>query len=620
MDFVRSARFLWTGATRPDGFVARMEILSNEQVLVVEADAVSDADKIAPLNSSVPRIVVNLGTDDITFSGTYSLPKPPVPLSLAQFNVSGLKANTTYYIATQTPSNVITWVGQSTTFPPEGQSAGALTFAIASCAQWASEAAVTYDIIRQQQPAFFINHGDLFYGDITSDSTQAFVDQYMQTFAQDYTRRFFATVPTMYIYDEHDYGGPNSDSTSPSRQAALSAYDMVVPHYPLRTVRGDPVGFQAFTVGRVRFIITDLRSQALKSGDRSTWTLLGSQQMSWLFAEFANYTSYQMVVWISSRAWNGDANDTNSDWSGYALERRTVANYIAQVGMRNLIVVAGGAHMLAIDDGYNTDFASFGGAGFPLLQSAPLAQTGSTGTTGKFDVGCFAYRVYPSYQYALVTVADNTTGDGSTCFTFAGYSIESLAPMLSYTGCANGTSGGGVVVNATSAPAPAMVSAYCSLPYFPSWIWVVLITGTAVFAGVLASFVRMVVQEHRLSRHNKDGSRRASLLGAAPLDPDEKLQELQFHVKQASEVTSIPAAAALNGGGSSTVPILGAAGGGSGGPLAPGGDAKPPTAGNSAVNVAGIRSTILATSAMSPTTNTALSSTAAGPDTASVDK
>jgi hypothetical protein len=53
------------------------------------------------------------------------------------------------------------------------------------------------------------------------------------------------------------------------------------------------------------------------------------------------------------------------------------AHQIASLNITNLIMVAGDAHLLAMDDGRNNDYSTYGGAGFPLFQSAPMDQYGS---------------------------------------------------------------------------------------------------------------------------------------------------------------------------------------------------------------------------------------------------
>ena len=55
-------------------------------------------------------------------------------------------------------------------------------------------------------------------------------------------------------------------------------------------------------------------------------------------------------------------------------------------------MIAGDAHMIAYDDGTNTDYAEGGGAGFPLMHSAPMAQVASY-KGGPFSHGCYGQEV-----------------------------------------------------------------------------------------------------------------------------------------------------------------------------------------------------------------------------------
>lgn len=65
------------------------------------------------------------------------------------------------------------------------------------------------------------------------------------------------------MWDDHDYSDNDSGATSLSRSAALQAYTMGVPHYPLPSFASGKGNIgQAFTVGGVRFIMPDLRSEA----------------------------------------------------------------------------------------------------------------------------------------------------------------------------------------------------------------------------------------------------------------------------------------------------------------------------------------------------------------------
>ena len=59
-----------------------------------------------------------------------------------------------------------------------------------------------------------------------------------------------------------------------------------------------------------------------------------------------------------------------------AVPRREIADFIAANHIDRLVMLSGDAHMVAIDDGTNTDYATSGGAAFPLLHAAALDRPG----------------------------------------------------------------------------------------------------------------------------------------------------------------------------------------------------------------------------------------------------
>ena len=89
--------------------------------------------------------------------------------------------------------------------------------------------------------------------------------------------------------------------------------------------------------------------------------------------------------------WIAPAETGQDSWGGYAAERRDLADFIAANDIDNLLMVTGDAHMLAIDDGSNSDYTS-PTAGpspqIPVLAAAALDRPGSektsTFTSGKF--------------------------------------------------------------------------------------------------------------------------------------------------------------------------------------------------------------------------------------------
>ncbi|MGH8973572.1 MAG: alkaline phosphatase D family protein, partial [Acidimicrobiia bacterium] len=88
-------------------------------------------------------------------------------------------------------------------------------------------------------------------------------------------------------------------------------------------------------------------------------------------------------------------------WGGYAAERRQIADTIASRGIRNLVMVSGDAHMVAIDDGTNSDFATGGGGGFPVLHAAALDRR------GRVKGGPYSHGTFPGPgRFGVVRVED----------------------------------------------------------------------------------------------------------------------------------------------------------------------------------------------------------------------
>jgi hypothetical protein len=146
--------------------------------------------------------------------------------------------------------------------------------------------------------------------------------------------------------------------------------------------------------------MTDSRS------NRTDTSILGREQMEWFLDELVEGSrTHALVVWVNSVPWIGDANPGTDNWAGYAHDRRRVAETIDRMEIRNLVMVAGDAHMVAIDDGTNSGYAANGGGGFPLLHAAALDRPGS------LKGGPYSEGARPGGgQYGVVHVKD----DGST--------------------------------------------------------------------------------------------------------------------------------------------------------------------------------------------------------------
>src|SRR5690606_1237836 len=111
--------------------------------------------------------------------------------------------------------------------------------------------------------------------------------------------------------------------------------------------------------------------------ERTDASMLGQRQLTWLLDEIATASrTHALVVWVNPDPWIAPADPGRDDWGGYAGERRRIADAIAEAGTDNLVMLSGDAHMVALDDGTNSDYATGGGAGFPVLHAAALDRPG----------------------------------------------------------------------------------------------------------------------------------------------------------------------------------------------------------------------------------------------------
>jgi phosphodiesterase/alkaline phosphatase D-like protein len=344
---------------------------------------------------------------------------PPSPLTAAvltapmdggtlhQFNLGGLRPDTTYRyrFITATGAPLDDEARSFRTFP-EPRLPASFSFAVGSCARVKNSP--VFAAAAAQGVRFFLHTGDFHYADIAENRVEAFRAAYDAHLAAPNLRTMLANTPLLYQWDDHDYGPNDSNRTSPSREASLRNYRELVPHYPLTVAADNPRApvDQAFTVGRVRFILSDLRSERDPAGRR----MMSAAQDAWLRAELlaARDAGCPLIFWVSSVPWNG-APSKDDRWQGYPAHRTEIADFIKANGLvGRVVILAGDAHMTAIDDGTNSDFAAGGGAPIRVFQAGPIANRGSY-KGGPYSHGA-RYQSLPTAtlnQFGLVDIQDD---------------------------------------------------------------------------------------------------------------------------------------------------------------------------------------------------------------------
>jgi prolyl oligopeptidase len=359
--------------------------------------------------------------------------------NVLEFPVTNLKPDTQYYYALEINGRRDKRnQGELRTFPPEQPSS--FTFAFASCAKTASTSDV-FDVIREDHPLFYMNMGDFHYLNITNNDRSKFRAAYDLVLSSPEQGDLYRHIPFVYIWDDHDFGGNNSNRKVSSHEAARLTYEEYVPHFPLASGDGDVPIYQTFSVGRAKFILTDLRSERDEARKRDTAekTMMGAKQKRWFKEQLLSAKgNYPLIFWVSSVPWLGHAHTnyyrgirtnefglfyhtnlphtslrTNRNrgpsdedhWSVYSHERREIADFIKSNQISGLCILHGDSHMLAADDGSHSDFATGGGAPLPVMCAAPLDQDPSI-KGGPYSQGVYKVRKGEGC-FGLITVTDS---------------------------------------------------------------------------------------------------------------------------------------------------------------------------------------------------------------------
>jgi phosphodiesterase/alkaline phosphatase D-like protein len=227
--------------------------------------------------------------------------------NLVAFAVANLQPDTQYHYALEIDGRLDRRKrGAFRTFPAPGPASFKIAFA--SCGRTGSTRDV-FDRIREHQPLFYMNMGDFHYQDIRTNRPALFRAAYDAVLGSPQQGDLYRSVPIVYMWDDHDYGGNNSNGKSTSHDAARATYEEYVPHYPFVEPDLDEPIYQTFTVGRVKFIISDLRSDRddPKDKDDETKSLLGTKQKKWFKEQLLEANGkYPLILWMTSVPWIGE--------------------------------------------------------------------------------------------------------------------------------------------------------------------------------------------------------------------------------------------------------------------------------------------------------------------------
>ena len=347
---------------------------------------------------------------------------------VAALSISGLSPDTKYYYCIEADGvrDLSTDdIGEFKTFKD-----GPYSFLFAPAACVLDSDNEVYDEIRQMNPLFYLCMGDLHYSDPNSNNISVHRDPYETVHSKAPATNLFRKLPLAYVWDDHDYCGNNGAGNAlPGTGNARQVYREFVPHYDLPAGSGNQPIYQSFKVGRIRFILTDLRSE------RTTGSMMGTAQKAWFKNEvLAAKQNNEFIAWVTSVSWAGDESD---NWGGFTAEREELANFFRDQNIQNMLLLSGDAHMVAIDNGNNMDFSTGQNNPnkYPMLQAAAVTNIGSDKGGTYSEGGTFTNALFTG-QFGTVNVTD----DGNQiCFELKGYRrnfiTNSLSTLATYQFC-----------------------------------------------------------------------------------------------------------------------------------------------------------------------------------------
>ena len=292
--------------------------------------------------------------------------------NVAFISVNGLTPNTSYTCRVEPGTRATGGHAGAFKTLPAGTNVS-FTAALCGDANTGSNHAV-FDRIRLNASGahFLIHHGDMHYRDDPNPNVGNYLAAWDEVFRIPRQGALYASMPLVYTWDDHDFGVNNSDGTSAGRDHVRQAYRLRFPSYPLAEASATEHIGHAFTIGRVRFVVTDQRSASSTRGstDNASKTILGATQKAWFKSEVsAAAAAGQLIVWVCSRLFGGNAETGADHWGGFTTERRELVDYIHANAPGRVIVLSADMHAMRIG---SHDFATGGGEPLMTFQVATL--------------------------------------------------------------------------------------------------------------------------------------------------------------------------------------------------------------------------------------------------------
>lgn len=259
---------------------------------------------------------------------------------VARAQLTGLRPDTRYEYALridglQPPHGR----GSFRTAPAPGTPAE-FTLAVASCAKWqADPVQPLWYVVAAERPAFQLLLGDTAYVDSTARE-DLWAIQIAQRRVPSYAHAL-RHVPTLAIWDDHDYGPNDSDGTAAGKEESLATWQELWanPAYGTESVPGV---FATFRYGDVEVFLTDGRYHRSPNftPDGDGKTFLGQGQLAWLVDAVArSEASFKLIA--NGSTWYESEKD---GWRLFGNERRWLLGEFGRRRIGGIVFLSGDVH------------------------------------------------------------------------------------------------------------------------------------------------------------------------------------------------------------------------------------------------------------------------------------
>lgn len=244
---------------------------------------------------------------------------------------------------------------QFNTFPIPGMS-GKLSFVYSSCMRDNYIPHGIFDFIKPLSPTFVALVGDNMYADKDGDINNGPAHSVIPALRAKYTRNFdehfqeiSSSFPIIALWDDHDYGQDNSDSTYRYKAEAKQVFKENYPTYPYAVEDGGI--YYRFSISDVDFFVLDTRwyRSPMEDDDIEGKTMLGTEQLDWILSSLKQSTAPFKII-FSSVSLNDYGGDTSSgrdgydSWMSYKYERNQIFSFLEDNNIQGVLFFSGDQH------------------------------------------------------------------------------------------------------------------------------------------------------------------------------------------------------------------------------------------------------------------------------------